>query len=139
LVEGERAIRALVGEFRAAWNVHDAARVAAVFAEDADFTNYRGEGAHGRVGVRAFHSKVFAGIFKDSEVTVDEIVVRMVRDGIAAVDVRWSMTGARTEDGKLRPPRRGLMNLLVTRSDGRDWRILVYHNVELPSDASRPT
>ena len=138
MVEGERAIRALVGEFRAGWNAHDAARLSAVFAEDADFTNFRGERAHGRVGVRTFHAGVFETIFRESVLSVDGITVRNVQDGVASVDVWWSMSGARTESGELRPPRRGLIDLLVTRPNGRSWRILVFHNLELPQGAPGP-
>jgi uncharacterized protein (TIGR02246 family) len=138
MVEGERAIRTLVAEFRAGWNAHDAARLASVFAEDADFTSFRGERARGRVGVRAFHAEVFESIFKESELVVDGLTVRLVRDGVASVDVWWSMSGARTEGGQLRPPRRGLMALVATRPAGRAWQILVFHNVELPQGAPGP-
>jgi|HubBroStandDraft_3_1064219.scaffolds.fasta_scaffold752560_1 uncharacterized protein (TIGR02246 family) len=138
MYEGEREIRAIVAEFRAGWNAHDPARVAAVFADDAEFTNFRGDRAHGRVGVRAFHTTVFEGIFKETVLTVDGIRVRPVTDNVASVDVWWSMTGARNEDGGLRPPRRGLMDLIVSRAPEGPWQILVYHNLELPRGAPGP-
>jgi uncharacterized protein (TIGR02246 family) len=137
-VDSEPAIRALVGKFRAAWNAHDAGRLAAVFAEDAEFTSWRGTRAGGRVGVRARHSAGFQSTLKDSILTVDGMKVREVRPDVASVDVWWSMTGDRDEAGKPRPPRRGLMALLVTRSEEGPWQILVFHNMELPLDAPGP-
>jgi uncharacterized protein (TIGR02246 family) len=128
----------LVAEFRAGWNAHDAVRLAAVFAEDADFTSWRGDHVGGRVGVRAQHAAVFKGSFRESILNIDGLQVRLVRPDVAAVDVWWSMTGARNEDGTLRPPRRGVMALVVTRSDDAPWRILVFHNVEVPRDAPGP-
>jgi uncharacterized protein (TIGR02246 family) len=138
MVEGERAIRALVAEFRAGWNAHDAARLSAVFAEDADFTNYRGDRAHGRVGVRAFHTSVFEGIFRETVLAVDGLQIRPVRDGVVSVDVWWSMSGARTRDGGLRPPHRGLISLIVTRNESGPWQVLVFHNQDLPTSAPGP-
>ncbi|MGA7168309.1 MAG: SgcJ/EcaC family oxidoreductase, partial [Candidatus Sulfotelmatobacter sp.] len=44
----EHAIRAVMDRFMDAWNHHDAEAFAAVFSQDADFTNVRGVGATGR-------------------------------------------------------------------------------------------
>jgi uncharacterized protein (TIGR02246 family) len=137
-VEPDKAIRALVAEFRAAWNAHDAVRLAAVFAENADYTSWRGNRAGGRVGVRAHHSAVFQNALKESVLTVDGLKVRTVRPDVASVDVWWSMTGARDEAGALLPPRRGLMDLLVSRTEEGPWQILVFHNQQVPREAPGP-
>jgi uncharacterized protein (TIGR02246 family) len=137
-VDPEEAIRSLVAEFRAAWNAHDAVRLATVFAENADYTSWRGNRAGGRVGVRAHHSAGFRANLKESILTVDGLKVRMVRRDVASVDVWWSMTGARDDDGALRPPRRGLMDLLVTRTEDGPWQISVFHNQEVPREAPGP-
>ena len=47
----EHAIRAVMDRFMDAWNHHDAKAFAAVFSEDADFTNVRGVGASGRANI----------------------------------------------------------------------------------------
>lgn len=137
-VETERAIRALVAEFRAGWNAHDEVRLAAVFAEDAEFTSWRGDRVGGRVGVRAHHAGMFRGILKATVLSVDGIQIRLLRPDVASVDVWWSMTGARDDFGTLRPPRRGVLALLVDRDGAGPWMIRVYHNVELPRDAPGP-
>ena len=41
----QQAVAALVDRFTDAWNRHDAHAFAAVFADDADFTNWRGTSA----------------------------------------------------------------------------------------------
>jgi hypothetical protein len=43
-----QAIAAGIDRFVEAWNRHDAKAFAAAFTEDADFTNWRGEGTSGR-------------------------------------------------------------------------------------------
>jgi ketosteroid isomerase-like protein len=61
-----QAIVAVIDRFVDAWNRHDAKAFAAVFAEDADFTNWRGTGASGRSKIEEFHAPLFATIFKNS-------------------------------------------------------------------------
>ena len=134
----DAAIRKLVGEFRAGWNAHDAIRLASVLADDAEFTSWRGDHVGGRVGVRAHHAAMFEGILRDSVLTIDGLQVRPIRPDVTAVDVWWSMTGARDDAGALRPPRRGIMALLVTRTGESPWQILIFHNVEVPRDAPGP-
>jgi len=41
------------------------------------------------------------------------------------------MTGAQAPDGKDIPLRKGLINLVMTRS-GEKWLILILHNMDLP-------
>ena len=86
----QKAIRELMDRFVDAWNRHDAHAFAAVFAEDADFTNWRGVGASGRSKIEEFHAPVFATIFKNSHQKYDDIKTRFIRDDIAAVDVHWA-------------------------------------------------
>ena len=116
--------------FMDAWNRHDAHAFAAVFAEDADFTNVLGIGASGRAKIEEFHAPVFATIFKNSHQKHDDIKIRFIRDDIAAVDVHWQMTGATDPQGNPRPDRRGLLNFVMAKDAGR-WQIVVMHNLDL--------
>ena len=135
-VEHDRqAIRAVMDRFMDAWNRHDAKAFAAVFAEDADFTNWRGEGASGRSKIEEFHAPMFRTIFKNSHQSYVDIKVRFVRPDVGAVDVRWEMTGATDAQGSPRPPRQGLLNFVMAKNDG-EWQIVVMHNLDtsaLPS------
>src|SRR5262245_18108203 len=127
-----KAIEELVAALAAAWNRHDARAFAAAFAEDADFTNVFGMVQKGRAGIEAGHAPVFKTMFKDSHLTVTETRVRLIRPDVAAVDVKWTMTGARDPHGNPWPERIGLLNWIVTRHGDR-WLIDVSHNMDLPS------
>jgi uncharacterized protein (TIGR02246 family) len=92
----EHAIRAIMDRFIDAWNQHDAKAFAALFAEDADFTNVRGMGASGRAKIETFHAPLFATIFSKSHQEHTDIKARFLRPDMAAVDVSWKMTDAWT-------------------------------------------
>ena len=126
----ENAIHAVINRFVDAWNHHDAKAFAAVFSEDADFTNVRGMGASGRAAIEAFHAPVFATIFSKSHLEYTDIKTRYLRSDIAAVDVRWKMTGAMDPQGNPWPEREGLLNFVMAKNDGR-WEIAVMHNLEI--------
>ena len=126
----QKAIRELMDRFVDAWNRHDAHAFAAGFAEDADFTNWRGVGASGRSKIEEFHAPVFATIFKNSHQKYDDIKTRFIRDDIAAVDVHWEMTGATDPQGNPRPDRQGLLSFVMAKDTGR-WQIVVMHNLDL--------
>ena len=128
----DKAIENLVHALEAAWNRLDAKALAAVFAEDADFTNVFGMVARGRAAIEALHAPLFKTMFKDSQLTATETRVRLIRPDIASVDVKWKMTGARDPHGNPWPLREGLLNWIATRHGDR-WLIDVSHNMDLPS------
>ena len=117
-----------------AWNRHDAQAFSRAFAEDADFTNVRGSSAHGRTQIARFHAPIFAAIFKDSSLKIDDVRVRFIKPDVAAVDEWWEMTGARDGNGQEIPLRKGLLNLVMTKEDAQ-WVISVMHNMDLPVSA----
>jgi uncharacterized protein (TIGR02246 family) len=126
----ERAIRAVMDRFVDAWNHHDAKAFATVFAEDADFTNWRGTGASGRTKIEAFHAPVFATIFSKSHLEYTDIKTRFVRPDVATVDVHWKMSGAIDAQGNPRPEREGLLSFVMANSAGQ-WEIVVMHNLDI--------
>jgi len=123
-------IHGVMNAFVDAWNRHDAKAFAAVFAEDADFTNWRGMGASGRSRIEAFHAPLFATIFKNSHQTLTDIKIRFVRADVATVDVHWEMTGQTDAQGNPRPLRQGILNFVMAKNDGK-WQIVVMHNLDL--------
>jgi uncharacterized protein (TIGR02246 family) len=128
----DAAIRAVMDRFMDAWNRHDAHAFASVFTADADFTNVRGQGASGRKELEEFHEPMFATVFKDSHQEYAEIKTRYIRPDVAAVDVSWKMTGVTDPTGNPRPPRHGLLNFVMTKSENQ-WLIVVMHNLDLSS------
>ncbi len=126
----EHAIRAVVDRFMDAWNRHDAKALAAVFAEDADFTNVRSIGASGRQKIEDFHAPMFATIFSKSHLEYTDIKARLIRPDVAAVDVHWKMSGATDSQGNPRPDREGLLSFVMAKNAGR-WEIAVMHNLDI--------
>jgi len=131
--QAESAVESLIDSLVVAWNVHDAGRYAAVFHEDADFTNVFGMHAQGQEAIERFHAPIFETMFRESHLSAPETRVRFIRPDVAAVDVRWDMTGARDPRGDPWPLRRGLMSLVCTRENA-DWAIAVMHNMDLPPE-----
>jgi uncharacterized protein (TIGR02246 family) len=130
--QSERAIREIVDGLAVAWNRHDAGGFVARFAEDADFTNVFGMSVKGRGAIKALHEPIFRTIFKDSRLDISETRTRFLRPDLAAVDVRWTMSGARDPQGREWPNRRGLLNFIATETRGV-WSIDVFHNMDLPA------
>jgi uncharacterized protein (TIGR02246 family) len=126
----EQRIEKLVSQFEDAWNQHDAHAFAAVFTEDADFTNVIGMSAHGRKAIEDFHAPRFSTSFKNSHLSTKDVTIRFITRQVASVDVRWEMTGALDSSGAPVPLRQGLLNFIVTDRDDR-WSIAVMHNQEL--------
>lgn len=132
----QHAIDKIVSNITAAWNRRDVAAFGAAFAEDAEFTNVFGMVQRGRAEIESSHAPLFETIFKDTELTAIETRVRFIRPDIAAVDVRWKMTGARDPMGNPWPEREGILNWIVTLHGDR-WLIDVSHNMDLPSPELR--
>lgn len=124
-------IRDALRGFAEAWNRHDAEAFSMAFAEDADFTNVLGLSAHGRTKIAQFHAPIFATMFKDSALKIDDIKVRFLKPDVAAVDEWWEMRGARDRNGREISLRKGLLNLVMTKQGAR-WVISVMHNMDLP-------
>jgi uncharacterized protein (TIGR02246 family) len=85
---------------------------------------------------------MFATIFKNSHQSYTAITTRFIRPDVAAVDVRWEMTGATDAQGNPRPDRQGLLNFVMAKNTG-EWQIVVMHNLDLtalsPSNSGNPT
>lgn len=122
----------MLADFLDAWNKHDPKAFAGVFAEEADFTNVRGVSAHGRGEVEKFHAPLFATRFKDTHQTIARSTVRFIKPDVAGVDAWWEMTGAKSPEGQEMPPRKGLLNFVMTKNNDT-WLIAVMHNMDLPA------
>jgi uncharacterized protein (TIGR02246 family) len=63
--------------------------------------------AHGRAEIEKFHAPMFATRFKDTHLKITNSKIRFIKPDVAAVDGWWEMTGAKTQEGKEIPLRRG--------------------------------
>jgi uncharacterized protein (TIGR02246 family) len=129
----EELIKKVLTDFTDSWNKHDAKAFSNVFSEDADFTNVRGTSAHGRSEVEKFHAPLFTTRFKDTYQKIMQSKIRFIKPDVAAVDAWWEMTGVKSPDGQDMPPRKGLLNFILTKN-GDTWLITVMHNMDLPSE-----
>ena len=130
----EIAIRKIVQDEIAAWNRGDAAAYSRQFAADGTFTNIRGQFF---VGYEAFlkqHEVIFQGIFRNTTLQQDIVSLKFIGPDIAVVDALTSVTGmaetapgiATDSKGRLRTR---LMQVVARR--GAEWKIVVYHNVDV--------
>jgi uncharacterized protein (TIGR02246 family) len=134
----EAAIKAIVAErWMGGWNAHDAHQFSSVFAQDADFTNVRGQSASGQAEIEKFHAVAFERFFKQSHQTGEVTKIRFLRPDLAAVDIHWEMTGTVDNTGKPIPYRTGLADCIFTKSGG-NWLVIVMHNAELTPWAQPP-
>ncbi len=70
---------------------------------------------HGRADYEKFHARLLSGRFKDSIFSPLEMTVRFLRHNMAVVHWSWKMSGDKNFDGTARPPRFGLMTLVVEK------------------------
>lgn len=133
---GGAPVAQLASSLADAWNAHDARAFAAPFAPDADFTNVVGVHVTGRAAVERLRERVFATVFRESQLSIEDNRTRPLGNDRWAADVSWSMTGPRTADDGFRPRRHGVMALIL-RDSGGTLQIEVMHNPELASPPPR--
>jgi uncharacterized protein (TIGR02246 family) len=129
------AITKTCADFSESFTRHDPHAVAMTFAEDADFTNMRGNHSHGRKDIETWFAGLFKGNLKDSVRTDTVRSIRYFSPGLASVDLDTVITGTKATDGSEIPARKGLMIVLMAKQDGR-WYIGTFHESEYP--AARP-
>ena len=120
------AIKQSVAAFTDAWNRHDPHAVAMLYVPDGDFSSTQGLASHGAKELEEHYNSIF-GTFLKSAHRMDVVKsVRFITPTIAEVDIDWQMTGAKTPDGADAPPRKGLLDWVMTKQNGQ-WMITVYH------------
>lgn len=85
--------------FSSAWSARDVDRLAAMFAEDADFLSLTGAWAEGRAEVAEVLGGELAGAFSRARLVTGRAKLRDVgRDGAVLIQ-RFVLSGIRNEDG----------------------------------------
>jgi uncharacterized protein (TIGR02246 family) len=124
--EEEAAIRDFQSEQANAWNRHDAAAYARLFAEDGDVVNVLGWLWRGRAQIQSKLESAFAFVFHESRLTITDTSVRFLSPTIAVAHVRWTMAGARTPPG-MPEPREGIEIQILQKTAGH-WLIQSFQN-----------
>ena len=125
--EGRAAIEKAVQNYMDQWNKHDVRAVAMAYTEDCDFINNFGTLTHGRAGMEATFGPFMTGVYSETHQTGQVRMIRFLKPDVAAVDVDWEMTGAKNQDGSVRPTRKGLHSLIMMRQSDGSWLIAVMH------------
>jgi len=130
--QDQASIRKLMKDLEVAWNTHDGHSFSDLFAEDADFTNWRGTiRLHGREEIKKMNANLAVGMLMKRTMTLSHRHIGLFRLDVAAVHCEWELVGAIDYDGKATiPPRKYFPLFIVTRDKG-NWRIAVMHNVLL--------
>ncbi|MET9634408.1 SgcJ/EcaC family oxidoreductase [Lentzea sp. NPDC006480] len=101
------------------WADGDGDAFASVFAQDVDFVTVRGEELFGRRAVALGHGQLFAGPYRDTELTAEISLIRPLADGISLVHVTSSIAPAGITTHA--------QAVVVQRSGG--WEIAAFHNM----------
>jgi len=135
------AIRDVQARQADAWNRHDAGTYADLFTEDGDVVNVLGWWWKGRAEIKAKLTQAFAFVFRDSQLKIVEVDVRLLAADIAIAHVRWEMEGAKAPAGTVAPPSKGIQ-MQVLKKLGDEWLIESFQNTnsipETPFPAGPP-
>jgi len=121
------AITQTVQNYMDMWNKHDVHAVAMTYTEDCDFVNNFGDPTHGRAGMEATFGPFMTGVYSETHQTGQVRSIRFLKPDVAAVDVDWQMTGAKNQDGSMRPTRKGIHSLIMMKQNDGSWLIAVMH------------
>ena len=134
--------RILEGEVTA-WNKGDAKVYSQHFSEDGTFTNIRGMFFTGHQAFLDKHEEIFKGIFHGTTLKQEVVSLRFIRPETAIVETLTWITGFSLsgpppgthvdDEGRLRTR---LLQVMV--KDGDEWKITVYHNVDVKPGVTAP-
>jgi uncharacterized protein (TIGR02246 family) len=89
----EAGVEAVATAWDAAWNAGDASALAALFVDDAEFINGRGQLAIGAAAIRAQHAASLAGPFRGSHTAGHIRRITFLSGTTAVLDVDNELTG----------------------------------------------
>jgi hypothetical protein len=81
--------------------------------------------------VENYFQTTFVQFYQTAKNQLFTPIVRFLKPDVAAVDIKWEVTGRKDTDGKALPTMKGIMVWTMTKEKGR-WLIKIMHNVSLP-------
>lgn len=120
----ETQIRKLFEDLLAAWNDRDAARYAALFAEDGNVVGFDGSQYNGRAEIEAEIGKIFA----DHETAAYVWKVREVRFLSGEAALLRAVAGLLPRGQSDLNPAANAIQSLVAAKEGDAWRIALFQN-----------
>ena len=115
----------------AAWNRRDAARLADLFDEDAEFVNVVGLWWHSRAAIYRAHEYGLRVIFNESTLRLVHSRVRWLSEEVAVVHAKMALRGQTAVAGVGAPgERRTIFSFVVHRTAG-GWRCASAQNTDV--------
>jgi uncharacterized protein (TIGR02246 family) len=137
------AIQTILQEEVTSWNSGDAAAYSKHFAENGTFTNIRGMFFTGHQQFLDRHVEIFKGMFAKTVLQQSVVSFRFLSPDVAIAETLTRITGF-PKDGSpkaIHIDDRGRMHtrlLQVFQKQSGNWKIVVYHNVDLKPDTPVP-
>lgn len=122
--ESERTIRGIVEQAISRLNQGDITAFEDFWDEDADYVSVDGRLIKGRLQIQAFYREMANASAGQTQQTVLIEQIRFIASDLATVDGSWTVTGARSADGKELPPIKGRGFEVVQKKNGK-WRFIV--------------
>ena len=132
----ETAIRQILDSEVTTWNKGDTDGYSRHFAADGTFTNIRGMFFTGHQEFRDRHEAIFKGEFRGTSLKQEIVSLRFIGPDVAIGETLTWVSGF----PKAGPPpgtpvdAKGRLRtrlLQVLKKDGGEWKIVVYHNVDV--------
>ena len=114
----------VVHQWVTAFEAHDAAALAALFAEDADYVNVVGLWWTSRRSIQRAFKRSFKNEFRAARLAVDKISFRQVGSDAAVLHARWSIRGQVGPDETPGDLRRGMFSFVLERVQDGSWLIV---------------
>jgi uncharacterized protein (TIGR02246 family) len=130
----ETALRNIIKDEVETWNKGDAVGYSRHFAATGTFTNIRGQFFTGYPAFLKQHEVIFQGIFKHTTLRQNVVSLKFIRPDVAIIETVTTVAGMPqgpvgvTRDNKGRIRTRLLQ---VVAKEGRVWKIVTYHNVDV--------
>ena len=118
----DEAIRKLYVDFTAAWNTHDAKKLASFDTIDGDTVEPDGVTAKGRDEVEKHFADEHGAAFKDTEIKLTVDSVWFISADVALVDGTYVVLGAVDPNGQPLPARKGMLSSVLLREHGT-WHV----------------
>ena len=137
------AIMNVLKEEVSSWNNGDAETYSKHFAESGTFTNIRGMFFTGHKEFFDRHVYIFKGMFNKTVLQQEVISFRFLNPDVAIVETLTWINGF-SKDGQpkgVHIDSKGRLHtrlLQVFKKEANDWKIVVYHNVDLKPDTPVP-
>ncbi|MEJ2005526.1 MAG: SgcJ/EcaC family oxidoreductase [Cyclobacteriaceae bacterium] len=117
--------------FAEAWNRRDAAGIAGLFHEQAEFVNVVGLWWHKREDIFEAHAYGLETIFSNSELKTGRIKVTFLADTAAMVHCRMTLTGQNEHSGINKPGRRQNIFSFTVIKENSGWICKSAHNTDV--------